>query len=81
MEARTGDESGRLWIGRNPWTEQTLDVAAGRNKPANSRAEQAVERLRKPEDGTKREDWETPARVDAFDDAAMRDGTLAGQRP
>jgi hypothetical protein len=21
MEASPGDESGRLWIGRNPWTE------------------------------------------------------------
>jgi len=30
----------------------TLDVVAGWNKPAKPRAEETVERLRKPEDGT-----------------------------
>jgi hypothetical protein len=41
-------------VGREaPERQRTLDVAAGWNKPANVRAEQAVERLRKPEDGTK----------------------------
>jgi hypothetical protein len=36
-----------------PERKMTLDVAAGWNKPASSRAEEAVERLRKPEDGSK----------------------------
>jgi hypothetical protein len=36
----------------NPLNGATLDVAAGCNKPAKPVAEQAVERLRKPEDGT-----------------------------
>lgn len=31
-----------------------LNAAAGRNRPASRLAEQAVERLREPEDGTKR---------------------------
>jgi hypothetical protein len=52
--ALPNDELGRLRIGRNPWTE-TLDVAAGCNKPAQPEAEKAVERLRKPEGGMYRE--------------------------
>jgi hypothetical protein len=35
-----------------PLEGKTLDVAAGRNKPAHPEAAQTVERLRKPEDGT-----------------------------
>jgi len=36
-----------------PERQRTLDVAAGWNKPASERAEEAVERLRKPVDGPK----------------------------
>jgi hypothetical protein len=36
-----------------PERKTTLDVVAGWNKPASTSAEQTVERLRKPEDGSK----------------------------
>jgi len=52
MGARASDELERLRCGRTPWTGSTLDVAAGCNKPAELAEEKAVERLRKPEDGT-----------------------------
>jgi hypothetical protein len=40
----------------------TLDVAAGWNKPASSKAEETVEGLRKPEDGTKQGNGRLPGR-------------------
>ena len=49
--------------GKTP-EERTLDVAAGRNKPARPKAEQAVEGVRNAEDGTKR-GLEIPRLVDA----------------
>jgi hypothetical protein len=52
---------------------QTLDVAAGRNKPAKPVAEQAVEGVRNAEDGTKR-GLETPRTWTPLD-AAMREET------
>jgi len=41
-------------------------------------AEKAVERLRKPEDGTRARDGDLSPEVDAAGDAAKRHGTLAG---
>jgi hypothetical protein len=41
-------------------------------------AEQAVERLRKPVDGTRAGAWDLPPEVDAAGDAAKRHETLAG---
>jgi hypothetical protein len=41
-------------------------------------AEQTVERMRKPEDGTRAGAWNLPPEVDAAGDAAMRHETLAG---
>jgi hypothetical protein len=52
MGASAGDEPEQLRIGRNPWTEKTLDAAVGCNKPTTPEAEQPVERLKKPVDGT-----------------------------
>jgi hypothetical protein len=56
---------GRLAAGRRSWSQRrTLDVVAGRNGP-QPEVEQAAERLRKPEGGTKqgwipRETWTLP---------------------
>jgi len=52
-EAGSPDEGELLCGGRSP-EQEALDVAAGWNKPAEPSAEQTVERLRKPEGGTKR---------------------------
>jgi hypothetical protein len=82
MGARDADEAPRLRRGRDPLNGRTLDVAVGWNKPTKPVAEQAVEGLRKPEDGTKRE-LGSPAVVDAAGDVAMRDrarrGSTAGE--
>ena len=59
--------------------QQTLDVAAGWNKPAEPKAEETVERLRKPEGGTSGR-LGADAELDVFGDAAKREETLAGER-
>ena len=58
--------------------QQTLDVAAGWNKPAEPKAEKTVERLRKPEGGTSHR-LGADAELDVFGDAAMREETRAGR--
>jgi hypothetical protein len=52
-------------------------VAAGWNKPAEPKAEETVERLRKPEGGTSGR-LGADAELDVFGDAAKREETLAG---
>jgi len=55
MEEAASEEEVKTAPGEKPLNgERTLDVAAGWNKPARSSTEEAVERLRKPADGTKR---------------------------
>jgi hypothetical protein len=52
MGARTSDELARLWIGRNPWTEEPWTWLRDGTSPQRSETEQTAERLRKPEGGT-----------------------------
>jgi len=58
--------------------QQTLDVAAGWNKPAELKAAQTVEKLRKLEGGTSSR-LGADAELDVFGDAAKREETLAGR--
>jgi len=79
--ARTSDELGRLcWKGK-PLKGGTLDVAAGRNKPARPEADEIVEGVRNAEDERRRA-WKlavTTLRVEVAKRATQPQGRSFGR--